>query len=351
VKRSGPDGWKVDLMKSPRTFAPDIARAQMLAPNLADPNLPPSSTDRPYGSVGQFDIKFAARLPAPTKEMLAKLAEDAFASGSLGLALHHKCMDLSVEIGGAEQALARSNDPSWTVRPTPAAIEARRGEIQSLKAERLRVLDRQRDADGNAGAARRLLENIRQYVARIDRNAEIKLYTGPSPTLRRGETAIDAVEAARRRLGELRANVTRIQTAPYPASYLKAKSRDRIEAMAKRGAPDAFAAVEQDHPVIWPTTPLTLPDGSVTPTPDVMAVMAHLFKKQMIQAESDAIDASADDANALTDDDRAKALEQTHRDISAIERDETFFVREANETGANIQFRMDTDPRALLGIC
>jgi hypothetical protein len=338
-------------MKFPRSFnGSDIARAQMRAPNLASPDLPPSPSERPYGYVGRFDVKFAATLPASTREIFTRLAEESFISGSLGLALHHRSMDLSDEIAIVERNLAKSDDPSNSVRPDPAVVETQRAEIQALKAERIRIQHRQRDADGNAGSARRLIESAREYIGRIDKNIEIKLHTGPIPTLRKGETAVDAIETRRRRLGELRADINRQATAPFPKTYLKAKSRERLEMLAAKGAPDAYSTVEQDLPVIWATTTLELPDGTVTSVPDVMAVLAHLFGPQMIEAEARAIDAVADDENAMTPVDRAKALEQTRRDILSVEREETFFVREANETGASIQFRADTDPRTLLGL-
>jgi hypothetical protein len=286
---------------------------------MANPQ-PAPTEQRPYGSVGRIDVKFADRLPAETKAIFTQLAEDAFVSASLGLALHHRALDISDEIA-----------------------------IQALKAERLRTQERQRDADGKAGSVRRLVESAREYMGRLDRGAEIKLHTGPAPVLKRGETAIDAVEARRRRVGELHADITRLETAPYPTANLKAKSRERIELLAAAGACDAYGAVEQDLPVIWPSAMIRLPDGSVISAPDAMGILAHLFSKQLIEAEARAIDAAGDDENALTAEDKTKALEQTRRDILATEREEIFFVGEANATGASIQFRL-VDVRALCGL-
>ena len=71
------------------------------------------------------------------------------------------------------------------------------------------------------------------------------------PKLNKGETAIDAIERLRRRGRELKADLHRIESAPYPSTYCKAQMRTQIEQLAMQGAPDISPIVEHDSNVIW----------------------------------------------------------------------------------------------------
>jgi hypothetical protein len=50
--------------------------------------------------------------------------------------------------------------------------------------------------------------------------------------LAKGESILDGIQRLRRRGRELKADLSRIQSAPYPSSYAKQKMRTQIEALA-----------------------------------------------------------------------------------------------------------------------
>jgi hypothetical protein len=68
-------------------------------------------------------------------------------------------------------------------------------------------------------------------------------YDGPEPKLAKGEASLlDAAENRRRRFRELRADLHRIASAPFPSAYAKQQMRAQIEALAMQGAPISVSA-------------------------------------------------------------------------------------------------------------
>jgi len=93
---------------------------------------------------------------------------------------------------------------------------------------------------------------------RVDRDFQIKAYRVVAPQLQIGETEADAIERCRRRVRELRANHDRCLAAPFHSSVIKKIERERIAALAERGAPDVFSAIESGEAVRWPTVDIHL---------------------------------------------------------------------------------------------
>jgi hypothetical protein len=69
------------------------------------------------------------------------------------------------------------------------------------------------------------------------------------PKLLKGESITDGIERLRRRGRELRADLHRIASAPYPSAHAKAQMRQLIEARAMQGAPSTALLVEHDRRV------------------------------------------------------------------------------------------------------
>jgi hypothetical protein len=81
-------------------------------------------------------------------------------------------------------------------------------------------------------------------------------YDGPEPKLAKGESLTDAIERLRRRGRELKADLHRIRSAPYPSAHVRAKIKQEVEALATRGKPIVSDAVEHDRGLVWPTQAL-----------------------------------------------------------------------------------------------
>jgi hypothetical protein len=206
------------------------------------------------------------------------------------------------------------------------------------------------DLNAKARVSSQLIESVRTLVRNADRDKPITLHTGPQPQLRKNETALEAIEARRRRLSELSADFDRTKVAPRPAAEIKAQERERILGLAKMGEPNAFMAIEQGLPIQWATKSVPIEGGSggFVTVDDVVATLCMAIPDVMIARAEKAIDAVSDDEAALSDTDREKALIQIKRDQLATEREEIALVNLANSQSGNVLFRGDTDARALL---
>jgi hypothetical protein len=180
------------------------------------------------------------------------------------------------------------------------------------------------------------------------------------PKLNKGETIIEAVERFRRRVRELKADLHRIQSAPFPSTHAKTKMRAQIEALAQRGAPDVTNLIEhEDGEIIWPTLRLRVDVLNAQPgagavafveIPDTVGMTAWRHKSEWI-AELDAeINTEADDPAALTHEARQKAEAEVQADLLEAKRTEAALVFAAWEHGLACEHRSDINPVALLGL-
>jgi hypothetical protein len=116
-----------------------------------------------------------------------------------------------------------------------------------LKPDDRRVIEAQRHLDKMTADAKLLteLQQVRsaawQSASQAKATCETWLrdphgtvledYEGDVPKLAKGESITDAIERLRRRARELRADLHRIASAPYPSSYAKQRMREQIEAL------------------------------------------------------------------------------------------------------------------------
>ena len=182
-------------------------------------------------------------------------------------------------------------------------------------------------------------------------------HDGPEPTLLKGEkNVVDAIENRRRRVRELRADLHRIASAPYPSSYAKQQMRAQIEQLSQRGEPSVSRLVELDGPVEFQTQRLTSDVHSerrslaFAEVPDTVALIAWLHKDALIKRLDELIGAEADDGAALSHEARQQAEAEVQGDLLAVEREESFFVWQAQAQNLPVEHRFDCDPRAILQI-
>lgn len=182
-------------------------------------------------------------------------------------------------------------------------------------------------------------------------------FTGPKPTLSKGEDLLSAIERLRRRSRELKADLHRIASAPYPSSHAKARTRAMIEQLAQRGTPDVSSLIELDRDIIWPMIhqQAEVVGGdqralAFHETVDVVGLFAWLHRDQLIAALDREVSTEADDKSAMSHEARAKAEAETLSDLIDIERQESFFVFAAQGQGLPCEHRADCSPLALLGL-
>jgi hypothetical protein len=123
--------------------------------------------------------------------------------------------------------------------------------------------------------------------------------------LAKGESILDGIQRLRRRGRELKADLSRIQSAPYPSSYAKQKMRTQIEALAM--PPSVAELIEHDRQVVFQTQRLKssvyntgTPAIAFAEVPDTLALLAWLHRDALVKRLEAEIDAESDDAAALT---------------------------------------------------
>jgi hypothetical protein len=181
-------------------------------------------------------------------------------------------------------------------------------------------------------------------------------HDGEQPKLIKGESVLDAIERLRRRGRELKASIHRIESAPFSSGYAKQRMRAQIEALAMQGAPDVSDLIEHDRQIIFPTRPVQSDVvGSATAAlafaelDAAVPLIVWLHRDAIVKRLDAEIDAESDDAAALSHDERAKRLAEAQGDLLACERDEAWWVWQAQEAqGLPVEHRADCSAQAIL---
>lgn len=225
------------------------------------------------------------------------------------------------------------------------------------------MIEDRRASSRNAAARLMNAENLLQSgvpggVAVVD-HVEIDL----RDALRKGETVLAAIDRNRLGIREIGAERHRIESAQQTLAEGLAQAQAEIDAVAKRGEIDASALLEARLPLAWPTTTQRLQLAAVVGATggqvighamgeitDVHALTVWLLKDILTQKVTEQLTSMADPANALSAADREQQLADLDEQALALERREVALVRKARAEGHVVDFRVDTDVRALLGV-
>lgn len=223
-------------------------------------------------------------------------------------------------------------------------------EQRGLRDEMDRVLAAGKPQERRKNDVACLLDRTERFIKKLPSGAKVIDLMTPGPTLRKGESLLDAIEARRRRVRELNADQERFEAVPLPSSEAKARARAQIDELAARGAPKVTTLVERrGTEFVFPQTHSHNRDGSFMSI-DVQAVLAWLHRDALIAAVEAEIDAIADDENAMTDRQRAEKLAEIAADLLATEHEEARLIEAAAAEGVIISPRKDIAPAAVLGV-
>lgn len=193
-----------------------------------------------------------------------------------------------------------------------------------------------------------LVRRLERYLAQIRTGANIA-EAAPAPIkIGKGQTHIELVERIRAQIDKERADLQTACDAPIHSDEAKRIARSHIEGLAALGRPNVLVTIEGRRPPLFATQHRMLAAGD--DLIDTPRTLAWLFRDELIAALEREIDADADDASALTDEDRAKRIERATSTILALEREEEAAIEAAAASGMNISRRVDADPRAVLGL-
>ncbi|CAN7303415.1 hypothetical protein [Mesorhizobium sp. LjNodule214] len=199
-----------------------------------------------------------------------------------------------------------------------------------------------------------LVQAVERYLASV--SAPFSSFTGKT------EKKPASLDAARKTIATLLADRQEVQAAPIPSTKVRQSVRAEIDALAEKGRPALFAAIEYGEAIGWPkqdlpieSVALMVNDEARTPVigrahaegPNTLALFAWLHRDALIEALDKEITEVSDDGAALDDETRAKKLGQIADDLLDAERAECALIEASGDRTA---YRVDTDPRALLAI-
>jgi hypothetical protein len=225
------------------------------------------------------------------------------------------------------------------------------------EAERLRGLYERRGAEWRDTS--RTLVAVEDWLKH--RPGGVVLEDAPPPSLKPGESLASALERARAHVDELRAVVTRVETAPWPSAYCKRRVRDQIETLSTRGRPDVRPLLERGGDVVWPQESLRssvlnaqLSEGArgaiaMTQTTDMLSLTTWVLKNELLKRLDAEIDSLVDDDNALDADQREQKLADANTRLLEAERTEAALTHMAIEQRLPVEFG-DLNPVAVLGV-
>lgn len=219
--------------------------------------------------------------------------------------------------------------------------------------KRLTALQSTRSAAWQAASA--ALQSVELWIRDRPPGTALRDHASKVPTLSKGEDITDAVERHRHRVRELRADIAKIATAPYPSSHAKQRMRQQIETLAQRGSISVSHLIGHDRDLVLPTMQVTAAIGNVeahgafaiVEVFDAAACWCWLHKDALIARLDVEISSEADDKSALTYAEREHRTAEVKTDLLAIERQEAALTWRAMDEKLPIEFRHDHDPVAL----
>jgi hypothetical protein len=229
-------------------------------------------------------------------------------------------------------------------------------------ADRLNSLYEQRSKEWNASS--RALVSVEAWLkAGRPSGTVLQDHPGEAPKMKNGETLPDAIARFRKRISDLKAELSDIEGRGPPSSWCRQKAKAQIEALAARGRPNVQALVSGGLDVIQFATErhshnVTGFDIRGKPVagvssweqPDILGLFAHVHKQALLAAVDALIVAQADDARALSPEARERTASDLQVKKLSAERDLCALIWAAIEAKLPENFPGDIDPRALLAV-
>jgi hypothetical protein len=305
---------------------------------------------------GDETMDIADLLPAGPREKLVRLRESVAMLHGANVPIWNHCDELLKEKQDLERQIrhlqGRVRFGAIAVPDDDRRVTEPKKRIERLSSQIERLVET-RDA-GNARwkAEARLLRNCEGYVVRIAIERNIEPHLGKLADPKAHSFLPDQVDSIRRKIAKLKADIHRAQSAPKPSGDVKRIAIAEIKALAERGRPDVFGAIEGGQKIKWPTVHADVtmfdPRNPVTViVPDMLAIHAWQHEGDIIRRVETEIDNCADDAHAISDDDRASRIAELKYEVLGLERQEERLIELA---GGVITRRSDADVRAVLGL-
>jgi hypothetical protein len=311
-----------------------------------------------------FDRQSDPALPphgAANLRRLRQMDEDAFALVPPFDAVHQASIERVQATQRLDRLLEHPSRGGFGLAEGDMRVVRQREEVARLstEAERLRGLYETR------GVARQAIGSLR-------RACETRLQDLPagmmwqdwdgSATLRKGEDLLAGIRRVHGDVERAKARLSAIERAPLPVSHTKPMARAQIERLAAAGAPDVMGLVRgYADEICFPDETRRVEIRNVEPQQGavpigfvevsaVTAMLAHLFKPQLLTAVEALLEQSTDHEAALSPEQRERATAVTATHLLLAQRHLASLTWQAIDQGLAVTHAADADPLAVLGL-
>jgi hypothetical protein len=296
-------------------------------------------------------------LPPEARMILAALESDAHKKRAAFVASRDQLQDaqrqkkdleFKIQRGTASRSESFFNSDGggsggWGLRSSDPRIVAFKNDLE-LVTERLNALTKEAArAEAEADEAGALVYTIRQRLEdewrgrRFTALAPVKLKQVP-------DDIVAAIEEARTRGRGIAVSIATVRNAILPKAAAMECISAQLDEIAERGRPDLAPVVERRGAKIgWRT-------GYMSGETSAFEVFVWLNRDELLARFKREIDARWNAASALTDKERAAAIDKLTGELFEAERYEEALIRAAAVRGVRIARRGDADPAAVLGV-
>lgn len=243
------------------------------------------------------------------------------------------------------------NESDYEVKRITKELEAKTAERDRLNA----LTEKRQKGAQSCGA---LLSNVKSWLldGRPRGTSLQALSEIPVPKLLKSESVPAAFNRLREQAQGLRTKLAEIEAAPVPAAVGRARAKEQLAALAARGSVNVAQLLTPAGGLIgFPETRFKMKVHNSEPAaiaidqmPDFMALLVAAAGPALAKICDEAITATADDARALTDTERAKQLTQTAEALFAVELDQATLMFAGWERGEPIEADDKLSPGAVL---
>ena len=271
---------------------------------------------------------------------------------------------LSLDRVAAEQRLQRMvghrSTGSSELPDSDARVVAVRQELAKRTSEQARLAERDATRSAEWRSCATLLSSVSAWI-RDGRpgNTVMQAIEVPSPRLLKSETAVAAIDRLRQQARALRAKLKQLENAPVPIALARARLREQLGAIARRGEINidklltqaggeiGFPSLQHITRVFNTAEPTAAAIGAL---PDVVGMLVAANLEAMTALLDKKIAAAADDARAMTPAEKDKQTAQIMAELFALEVDEGTLTVAAWRDGLPVGANEAINPAAFFAL-
>jgi DNA repair exonuclease SbcCD ATPase subunit len=243
------------------------------------------------------------------------------------------------------------------IEPDTKRLERERRDVERLEREAADLEEELHAASSRFQEIAGVVRRCESWLVELPPRTQLRMAEVELLTVRKGETPADCAVRLEQQCRAISQQILDAKAAPSPSGETIERITKEIHALAAAGVPDIFETSESGA-IAWPTRRQEVAGFTTTGdrvmvghSPiDAAAVLCWLHRDAIIEKLSDEIRAHADDASALSRDDRQALITELSGRRLGLER-QLEQLYEAEDGAGRVIFRLEgIAPPAVLGV-